>query len=310
MDRPRPRGLAAEVGNLVILAFAELTNRSFFLHGRPFVPGLDRLPDGVELRLQPLPSEAEWEEARGRAVDLFGFSRDEPALRTAANVAALAVKVQAKAGDAGPSCHALVREARQALARLGADDAAIAQAPRARTALAVDALLTGLDDPEPTAVVQHLARARLDTSAPAMGTSLARAGAVAAALREARWELFDAVAQVHDERQGKAEALLEALRSALSADEFAQPLVARLEQAEVEAIRLLTPKGPPKPSGPGPGPGPKPGAGWRTIREGEHTITPETAAAELEELARLLRDGEGPRRLVLSWRLEQEEPAG
>ena len=149
--------------------------------------------------------------------------------------------------------------------------------------------------------MQHLARARLDTSAPAMGTSLARAGAVAAALREARWELFNAVAKVHDERRDEAERLLEALRSALTADEYAQPLVARLEQAEVAAIRLLTPiKTPPSLDG----------RAWKPIRTGSGTITPEAAAVELEQLAQLLRDGDGPLRLVLSWRLERKEKIG
>jgi hypothetical protein len=130
---------------------------------------------------------------------------------------------------------------------------------------------------------------------------------VVAALREARWELVDAVAQVHDERRDEAEGLLEALRAALTADEYAQPPVARLEQAEVAAIRLLTPI-PIKP--PPPPPPPPDGRAWKPIRTGNGTFSPEAAATELEQLVQLLREGEGPRRLILSWTLEREEPAG
>ena len=79
---------------------------------------------------------------------------------TAANVAALAGEVLEKAEVARDACHGLVQEVRQALARLGASDAEIAQAPRHRTARAVDALLSGLADRDTTSALTHLARAR------------------------------------------------------------------------------------------------------------------------------------------------------
>ena len=268
MDRPRPRGLTPEVGNLVILAFAEQTDRSFFLHGRPFAPSLDRLPDGVELRPQPLPSEEEWDAARARAADVFGLPREGPELLTAANVASLAGKVEEAAEHARKSCHDLVREVRQALARLGVDEAGAEDHPRLKTARAVDGLLSGLEGLEPTAALRDLAGAPVATSAPAMGRSLAAAGAVSATLRDARWELFDAVDHLRDDRQPEAESLLDGLREALAADEYALPLVPRLEQAVVDAIRLLTPRRP-RPGRRPATPGPAPGKAWRPVREGD-----------------------------------------
>ena len=44
MDEPKPMGLPREAENMVILLFAEQTNRSFFLHGAPFDATLTNLP--------------------------------------------------------------------------------------------------------------------------------------------------------------------------------------------------------------------------------------------------------------------------
>ena len=95
MDQPKRKGLAPCVGNLLILAFAEQTNRAFYWNARPFPnPTLDNLRDDMELRQQELPDEAEWEAARRRAKEVFGLGDFDAALLTAANVAALAGKVQ------------------------------------------------------------------------------------------------------------------------------------------------------------------------------------------------------------------------
>src|SRR5262249_26319628 len=48
LDDPRPMGLPKEAANLVILTFAEQTNRSFHLHGGPFDTTLTNLPDSLE----------------------------------------------------------------------------------------------------------------------------------------------------------------------------------------------------------------------------------------------------------------------
>ena len=69
---------------------------------------------------------------------------------------------------------------------MGVPDAEIAQAPRSRTAQAVEALVAGLVGKDATAALKHLAQARLDTSAAAMGTSLEKAAGVLAALDEPR----------------------------------------------------------------------------------------------------------------------------
>ena len=58
MDEPKPMGLPRDAENMVILLFAEQTNRSFFLHSAPFEATLTNLPDRLELREQQLPHPA------------------------------------------------------------------------------------------------------------------------------------------------------------------------------------------------------------------------------------------------------------
>ena len=68
IDEPEPYGLPAPVANLVVLAYADMTNRSFFEGDDPYADArIDHLPDRLELREQELPDQAAWEAARKRA---------------------------------------------------------------------------------------------------------------------------------------------------------------------------------------------------------------------------------------------------
>ena len=98
-------GLPRDAENMVILLFAEQTNRSFFLHGAPCDATLTNLPDRLELREQQLPQPAQWESAVARAGLLFGVTAS-PLLK-ASNVTALATGVQHKIGDARQACQTL-----------------------------------------------------------------------------------------------------------------------------------------------------------------------------------------------------------
>ena len=56
--------VALTASNLLILAFAEQTNRACYRNGGPFEASLDNIPADVELRLQDLPSDQEWDAAK------------------------------------------------------------------------------------------------------------------------------------------------------------------------------------------------------------------------------------------------------
>jgi hypothetical protein len=305
MDLPRKKGLAPEVGNLLILAFAEQTNRSFSLGGRPFTPTLDYLPDEADLKLQPLPSEDEWDEARRRAREIFGVSGFESAIRTAANVAVLAGKVLEKIDDAVGACSGVATQVRQALERLSVPDAEVRAAARWRTARAVEGLLAGLAEKEGTPALLQLVHAPLDTSAAAMSKSMAKATEVKEALgSEIAWELFDGHEHGDSERREKIQPILESLREAMKADEFVIALGPHLEGAARQAIKIL--QGNPLPPPPPPLPGKK---YWKVIKSGRSEIDPGAWEDEVAKLASLLNDGKGRHRLSLTWKLEHEEEA-
>ena len=97
MDEPKPMGLPRDAENMVILLFAEQTNRSFLLHSAPFEATLTNLPDRLELREQKLPHPAQWDVAVARAGSIFGVAVS-PLLK-ASNVSVLATGVKQKVVD-------------------------------------------------------------------------------------------------------------------------------------------------------------------------------------------------------------------
>ena len=80
-------GLPKAVQNLVILIFAEQTNRSFYLHGAPDEATLATMPDQMELRTWVGPPEEKWKLAVQRAGSIFGLTPSP--LLNAANVTEL-----------------------------------------------------------------------------------------------------------------------------------------------------------------------------------------------------------------------------
>ena len=73
IDLPQAMGLPVEVQNLIILTFAEQTNRSFFFKGGPYQPTLENVLDELELREQTLPPKEDWDKAVSCAGVLFGL---------------------------------------------------------------------------------------------------------------------------------------------------------------------------------------------------------------------------------------------
>jgi hypothetical protein len=233
IDDPRPMGLPKDAANLVILVFAEQTNRSFYEHGGPQDGSIVRLPDHFELREQRLPDEAAWNRAVQRAGSILGVVVSP--LRKAGNVSALASQVKSKAGEHRAGCQGYARRLKEQLDRLN-----ISGVPRLKTAQAAQALADRLHAAEGEAVVSALASAEVATSEAAMGTVLAKAGELAATLDTFNWEILDAVGRLDDERQAAAAEVDRIVREALSADEHAVLLAPALKGAQSTAVRLLT----------------------------------------------------------------------
>ncbi len=62
-NQPKPMGLPEAVANLVIIVFAEQTNRVFYLHGVAHEATITSLRNDMELREQVLPEQDAWEKA-------------------------------------------------------------------------------------------------------------------------------------------------------------------------------------------------------------------------------------------------------
>jgi hypothetical protein len=303
-DQPEERGLPTEIENLLILVYADQTNRSFVLHGSNYSPGLDDLPNELALQEQTLPDSKDWEESVTRVAEIMGHAI--PRLLNASNLAMLAEKVNGTITEFKADCDSLPDRLQLVLKNLGVSEADAPKADRVRTAKAVKALLATCESKEPTALVGAFAQARVETSTTAMGKSLKSAAAVLACLRTTKWNSFSAVAQLTDHRKVDADLLLADVRSWLKVDEhaIAGGLAAKLSEAEDRAIGLLTP---PKPSVNPPvvPPAPPPRPGWKVLgTNGKARLTEKELTATLDELLRKLK--ENPRlRLSIQWTLEE-----
>jgi len=137
------------------------------------------------------------------------------------------------------------------------------------------------------------------TSLDAMGTSFRKAGAVRGAIEATKWELFQGVTVLTDERAAAAQGLIGQLRDALSHDEYAIALQSRLTKLEGDAIRLLTP------AKPGPEPPPPPPGRKVIARADQKNVSAQEAVVLLSELQDKLAAG-ADLTLDLSWTLYKD----
>jgi len=313
INQPQPRGLPADIEQLLILVFAEQTNRSFCRYDRAYTPSLESMPDELELRPQPLPTPEDWERAVERITTILGGQWAGPL--TAANAVHLAGKLQAEVQRAREACGQLPELLLAGGGHLGLPDKTLQRTRRYRTAVAMATLLNDLAGQEPAAALTFLAHATLDTSAAAMRQSMQSAPAVTTALAQADWALYDAVAGLTDSRQAAAQALLRDVSEALQADEYVVALVPILTEAKQRAIRLLAAPLTSTPSPPPPKPAPVKGEGakrpqkttWHTVDTGQGDLLNATDWDALAARLQAQLQQNPAWRLSLTWNLVREE---
>ncbi len=331
-DLPAPRGLPKEVQNLLILTFADQTNRSFRLRAAPMSPTLEQLQDDLILVEQELPSQAEWEEAKKRAAAVFGVTA--PALRNAANLDRFAADIRHEAEANRDAVKSLVPALERVLAEFVPE-----QGPgcsRLAAAREAKAICDAVEVNKPLESVRGLATIRLHQDPAAIGSSLKKASLVVNALGTANWDLFRGLGRVGEVTAAKG--LVHELIEDLKAHELAIGLAPALTRLSADGAKLLAelasapkpgptePKAPdpgapdagpvgPGPSDPGrpdpghpgpqpPGPSPSPKVGIN-IEQGDHVAR---SAKDLETLMTELRPKLTSRRSVLriQWSLESE----
>lgn len=307
------RGLPKEIENLLIMIYAEQTNRAFVRFGGNYIPKLDDMPSELELRREVFPDEADWLETKKRIADLFGD--DLSRLLNASNLAGLAEKFTTEDGYLAKykaDCDVLPDRLQLILHKLGVSEDEAGQCDRVKTAKAARAFFKAIDGQKPTPMVKAIANARVETSGKSLGRSIKSAATVLASLLEPnRWELFEAVAEINDKRKTGATLLLDDLRDSLKMDEFvlAGGLPAKLSDAEGRAVTLLRPpKTDPPPDDDKPKlPPPKPG--WKRL---DSATTERMSGSELTALTEKLaaKLGQNPKqRVTIQWTLEEEESA-
>jgi uracil phosphoribosyltransferase len=235
IDQPRAMGLPKEAQNMVILTYAEQTNRTFILHNAPVEVSLTSLADNYVLQEQKLPDEAHWNVAVSRAAQIFGEAVSP--LMKATTVANLSAALKKKSSEVRSSCVSLQEKLKERLSKLGVDPA---NSPRLTTASATASLVEKLHVSEASQVVSALASAAVATTEAAMGECLGKASQLLATIESTNWEIFDAIAKLADERQAVAQSIRSSIARALQSDEHVTSLGPTLKEAQHKAVRLLT----------------------------------------------------------------------
>jgi len=264
IDEPRPMGLADDVTDLIIMTWAAQTGRSAHLHGTAVRMDIGALQRECELREQALPPEDAWARAVQHAHALFGEA-GSGAGRNAGNVATLAQALGNRASEKVQG----MREYQQALRkkldawRLGDEGT------RLRTAEASLELVVALSQGGTGDRITALANARIETSASAMGTIMARAQSLTQTLNSPRWDVIW-IMRARMEAEPNAAAIIEAMIAALGDDEHVTSLDQQLEAQHRLALHLLEQPvqvpAPPVAEPALPGPSPAPGVGVRQFQ--------------------------------------------
>jgi hypothetical protein len=302
-----PYGLRDEVADLVVLAWAALRTRAWYLHGGavpPPRPGTVR-PD-MELRPELLPAPADWKKAASRAEALFA-SHVNPYL-TAAGVAELAADIQHNVTAFADQASSLVVQVEHAYRHVGLpeDEAS----GRLATARAGERLLTGLQRAggDRVRLIETLSQAPLPGTETAMAKSIKSASDVREALASFPWDRLAPLrdAEGNDDERGRTAArTLRELREALRADEFASRIKGALTVTDQAIFDWLAPRPAPGTDRPVPGRSSKPGLGTDRPAATRGAGTRSATAPDSEvltPLAEFLRAHRG-QEVVVEWRV-------
>ena len=236
MDEPEAMGLPPLLQDLVVMVFAQQTNRAFTLHGGPMEPELGRIHDDCLLKQQALPDENEWQEAVAIAQAALGISglpnflSGQSVLRFAEQVK---VDVESRLKDA--------QRLRAALEKRAADFGITGQEfERLKTARGAVKLLTTLKDRNDTALIQALANLDLESPAEAIGTSLRKAADIALRLETCDLTAVNSIASLEGPAGEKGRQYRDELVEAFRSNEYAVPFGPKLDEITHAAIQLLS----------------------------------------------------------------------
>ena len=233
MDEPRPRGLPLELQDLIVLVFAQQTNRGLLHHGGPAPSEIGKLKDDMVLVAQRLPGETEWKRVLEMALKVFGLP-NLPQLRTVSSLSRVTAELkQAVQGFKG-SANKLVIELDKAASEFGISTVGNVRLQAAREGLSILDLIDGRNGAE---LVEAVAALALTVPDAALATSIKKSDGVVLALSNRNSALWR---KLSGNKEPAARALWERFVEAFSKHEYAIALGPLLKQIETEAVEVLT----------------------------------------------------------------------
>jgi hypothetical protein len=252
IDLPESMGLPEILQDLVILAYAEQTNRIFRHHGGPANADLGTLADDMTLEEVSLPSESDWKVAGERAKAIFGMPASP--LLNATNVNALSEGIRGKVKEWVSPAHSLIGR----LESLQASRLRNGTCTRLETAREALSLLKTLEGASGNSLIGKLASFSVVAKPAVLGVALSSCSRLDQALDVADWEIFDGIRALADDRKESADQIWADLQDAFNSDEYAVALVPKLGELRQRAVKLLTKVVPLPPKPPEPPDPPKP----------------------------------------------------
>ena len=244
-DEPEPMGLPEPIQDLLILAFAEQTNRVFKYHLGPAVAEIGSLDDEMTLEEVALPDGQDWTLALERAKALFGIPTSP--LLNAVNVTALGEAVQRKVVDLTGPLQSLISR----LESIRVSAFASGSSARLETAREGLLLLKTLEGTQGNTLIGRLAGFKLTGKPAVLASGMTSAAKLNQALETAEWDIFEGIRYLHDERKAAADNIWQDLETAFASDEHAIALLPKMNELRGLAVKLLTRPAPtPKPISP------------------------------------------------------------
>ena len=234
LNQPKALGLPPEAENLVILLYAEDTNRVFYRHATLYTrASLKELPNDCELKAQKLPDEEQWQKAVQLANEVFDLSVSS--LLNLKNVSELTAQIQNLARNLLGDVQTYYQHLCDRLEKLSLSQ----KSDRLTTATALLELLQKLQS-QNTDVISVLAATSLTTSQAAVTQLITQLPQLNQTLQQTKWDIFDGIRQLQDNRQAQAQEILEQVSHALMQDDYVVSLASTLQMTEAQGIQLLT----------------------------------------------------------------------
>jgi hypothetical protein len=242
-------GLPQLLMDLVVLTYADMEDMGVERGGQSLAdPAPGDLRGSDELAQRRIPDEEDWEAAREVASKIFGV--EPPKMCNARSVQRFAREMR----EAAEGQKVAARQIRDRLMQLlpthlGMTKQAVRETTRWQNAARLRELMDALDHEDATDLVEAVAAVELDDDSYArLEEVLSEAQPILDALNDTRWDLFDEIVDMGDERSAALDGLLDEAREVVSVSEVGTSIEQLLDiEKRILRVVLDKPDDPPPP---------------------------------------------------------------